>query len=125
MKRKHTMIPEASHLPGWSRRHFVRAGAGALAAPLFLGCGSSSTGPERDPSPVGDPRLTARPGTPTASPTLGSSQLGLGSTRDGFLYVPTTHTPDTPMPLFVAMHGFGGSGREWSMYGGPAEARGM
>jgi phospholipase/carboxylesterase len=120
------MISEASHLPGWSRRHFVRAGAGALAAPLFLGCGNSSTGPDSgDPPPVGDPRLTARPGQPVASPTIGRSQLDLGGVRDGFLYVPTSYTPDTPMPLLVAMHGAGGGAHEWSLYDAAAESRGM
>jgi len=120
------MTLEARHPSGWSRRHFVRAGAGALAAPLFLGCGNSSTGPDSGNSPpAGDPRLTARPGQPVASPTLGRSQLDLGGVRDGFLYVPTSYTSDTPMPLLVAMHGAGGGGHEWSLYDAVAESRGM
>ena len=117
------MLPEASHLPGMSRRRFVRTGVGALAAPLFLGCSNSSAGPDEVPAP--DPRLTARPGTPTLTPTLGSTQLGLGSVRDGFLYVPTTYRPDTHMPLFVALHGAGGGGHHWESYKARAEARGM
>jgi phospholipase/carboxylesterase len=111
--------------PGMSRRHFVRMGAGALATPLLLGCGNSPIGPGPDPLPDADPRLTARPGAPVATPTLGSSQLGLGGVRDGFLYVPTTYTPDTPMPLFVALHGSGGGGHQWASYEGRGEARGM
>ena len=119
------MLSAEEHQPGMSRRHFVRMGAGALATPLFLGCGNSPSGPGPDPLPDADPRLTARPGAPVATPTLGSSQLGLGGVRDGFLYVPTTYTPDTPMPLFVALHGSGGGGHQWASYEGRGEARGM
>ena len=120
------MLSAENHLPGMSRRHFVRTGAGALAAPLILGCGNSSTGPgSDDPLPVPDSRLTARPGLPTTTPDLGSGQLGLGDPRDGWLYVPTTYTPDTPLPLFVALHGYGGGGHQWASYDGRAEARGM
>ena len=117
------MLSAHRHQPGMSRRHFVRMGAGALATPLLLGCGNS-TGPDPDPRPDVDPRLTARPGAPVAAPTLGSSQLGLGGVRDGFLYVPTTYTPDTPMPLFVALHGSGGGGHQWASYEARGEARG-
>ena len=119
------MLSVENHLPGMSRRRFVRMGAGALATPLFLGCGNSTDPGPDDPLPATEPRLTARPGVPVASPTLGSSQLELGGVRDGFLYVPTTYTPATPMPLFVALHGYGGGGYEWSIYHGRAEARGM
>lgn len=117
------MLPETTHLPGMTRRYFVRTGLGALAAPVFLGCGNSSTGPDTIPAP--NPRLTSRPGVPTTTPELGSTQLGLGSLRDGFLYVPTTYSPDTPMPLMVALHGYGGGGHQWASYNGRAEARGM
>ena len=118
------MHTEDRQLPDMTRRSFVRTGAGALAAPLFFGCGSSTTGPGTG-QPVSDPRLSARPGVPTTTPTLGSSQLGLGGVRDGFLYVPTTYTGDTPLPLFVALHGSGGGGHQWASYDGRAEARGM
>lgn len=106
-----------------SRRHFLRTGVGALAAPLFLGCSSTSAGPNEVPTP--DPRLTAAPGTPTLTPELGLTQLGLGGLRDGFLYVPMTYRPDTPIPLFVALHGAGGGGHHWESYHARAEARGM
>jgi len=110
---------------GLSRRHFVRMSAGALATPLILGCSNSTDPGSDDPLPATEPRLTARPGAPVATPMLGSSQLELGGVRDGFLYVPTTYTPDTPMPLLVALHGYGGGGHEWAIYHGRAEARGM
>lgn len=107
-----------------SRREFVRAGAGALAWPLLAGCGGGSP---LDPGslPEPDPRLTARPGLPDLDPELGASQLGIGSLRDGLLYVPTSYSSDTPMSLFVALHGAGGAGSAWGSYNARAEARGF
>jgi phospholipase/carboxylesterase len=58
-------------------------------------------------------------------PTLGLSDLGVGGGRDGLLYVPQSYAPDTPAPLFVALHGAGGSGASWVSYAARAEARGM
>ncbi len=71
------------------------------------------------------PRLTARPGSPSESPTLGRSPLGLEGGRDGFLYVPQRYTPETPAPLFVALHGAGGVGGNWASYEARAEAHGF
>ena len=70
-------------------------------------------------------RFTARPGTPTAAPTSGLTQLGSGSARDGLLYVPESYQADRPAPLFVALHGAGGSGSFWSGHFDRAETRGM
>jgi predicted esterase len=39
--------------------------------------------------------------------------------------VPQGYTADTPLPLFVAMHGYGGSASFWSTYEARAEARGF
>ena len=102
-----------------SRRRFVQSGLAALAGPLVARCDFPTAGT----SPV--VRLSARPGTPLVSPTLGLSALGIGTTRDGLLYVPTTYTGDTPLPLFVALHGAGGSAASWTSYQDRAEARGM
>ena len=105
-----------------SRRRFLESGLAALAAPLVARCDDyASTG--TPPSP----RLSARPGTPTVTPTLGLSELGIGigTSRDGLLYVPTTYTGQTSLPLFVALHGAGGSGASWASYQARAEARGM
>ena len=72
------------------------------------------------------PRLTARPGTPTRTPVKGSIQdLGLGGSRDGYLYVPESYTPEAALPLFVALHGAGGEARNWASYPARAEAHGM
>ena len=103
-----------------SRREFLKAGLlGALAGHVLLGCGDSTTEPESSP------RLTARPGSPTINPTTGLSQLGLASPRDGLLYVPESYSPDVAAPLFVALHGAGGSAENWASYPDRAEARGM
>jgi phospholipase/carboxylesterase len=105
--------------PEMSRRHFLWISLSALAAPTLLGC-DSSTGPESR-----SPRLAAQPGSPTETPTQGLSQLGLGGSRDGLLYVPDSYSPDTAAPLFVGLHGAGGAGDTWASYYARAEARGM
>lgn len=109
--RKHTGI-------GWSRREFMATSLSMIAGSALAACGGST-------APLQGPRLTARPGTPTEMPTLGQSALGLGSDRDGFLYVPQSYTGDTALPLFVGLHGAGGSGHSWDTYQARAESRGM
>jgi len=105
--------------PGVSRRTFIASGVAALAAPALAGCGLLGEGsaPRQ--------RLTARPGAPVATPELGLRKLALGSGRDGNLYVPHSYSPDVAMPLFVALHGFGGSCDNWAGYYEGAEARGF
>ena len=101
------------------RRQFLQAGAAIVGATLTTGCKSSfeSTAP--------DVHLTARPGSPSLSPVLGSSRLGLEGGRDGVVYVPNGYTPDHPWPLIVALHGAGGSGDSWSSYPQRAEEAGF
>ncbi len=102
-----------------SRRAFVGGGAAALVGPLLARCA------EPAPPALASPRLTARPGAPIFTPTVGLSELHLGTERDGLLYVPQGYTPQTAAPLFVALHGAGGSGASWASYPDRAEARGM
>jgi phospholipase/carboxylesterase len=109
--------------PGISRREFVRDSLSALGATAVLGCSSISTGDDGDGD--GSPRLSARPGTPTITPTVGLSELDLGGGRDGVLYVPESYSSDTAAPLFVGLHGAGGSGADWASYYARAEARAM
>jgi phospholipase/carboxylesterase len=102
------------------RREFIQVAAGSLAA-AALGSACGPAGP--DP---GDPRLSARPGTPTGTPTTGvATALGLGGSRDGILYVPNGYTGTVSVPLFVALHGAGGAGTDWGSYYARADARGM
>ena len=58
--------------------------------------------------------LTARPVTPTELPVPGKRPLGLGQTRDGFIYVPPSYTPTKPAALVVLLHGAGRSSAEWA-----------
>jgi predicted esterase len=103
------------------RRDFVRAAVGSLAASVLGACARGTAPP--DP---GDPRLAARPGTPTVPPAVGvASLLGLGGARDGILYVPNGYDGGSPVPLFVALHGAGGSWTDWASYYARADARGM
>jgi predicted esterase len=60
-----------------------------------------------EPPASGDGRLTARVTAPTTSTGPGLYPLGLGGSRDGFLYVPTSYKPDTPAPLALLLHGAG------------------
>jgi phospholipase/carboxylesterase len=106
-----------------SRRRFIWTGVGALTLPLVGGCFGSPTDSD---NPEGSSRLTARPGTPTKTPTLGLSELGMGGSRDGIIYVPEDYSPDTALPLFIGLHGAGGDADNWNgSYPGRAEARGM
>jgi len=103
-----------------SRRDFVRMTLAAAATPALTSCDSSRTAPE-----PGDPRLTARPGEPTIEPVTGLSDLGIGGSRDGFLYVPQSYDPAVPAPLFVALHGAGQSSDLWLTYLSRSESRAM
>jgi phospholipase/carboxylesterase len=106
--------------PTLMNRSFVAAGLTVLTVPTLLGCLERSN-EIRD----GDPRLTARPRTPSEPFTTGESQVGLEFERDAYLYVPQTYSPDVPAPLFVALHGAGGAGADWSGFYDDCEARGM
>jgi phospholipase/carboxylesterase len=91
-----------------NRREFAFTAGAALLA------GCMNTG---DPLPIlsGDPaHLVARPKTPNRSPTLGSTPLGLGGNRDGFLYVPQSYVATRPASLMVLLHGAGRSSEDWA-----------
>jgi predicted esterase len=102
-----------------NRRGFLLGGLSALAAPMLLGCGDPFAAYRRGP------RLTARPGSPTVTPTLGLTEIDLLGRPDGLLYVPESYAPDTPTPLFVALHGGGRSCDFWESYTTRAEQWGM
>lgn len=103
-----------------TRRGFVRRSASALLGAGLGGCFKDVTAYEAGP------RLTARPGVPTSAAVTGVMvDLDLDGGRDGYLYVPSSYTPSTPMPLFVALHGAGGEGRNFASYPERAEAHGM
>jgi len=83
-----------------SRRQFASAIAAALSSGALLGRREL-----RRATLGGSARLQARPAAPTGSATPGLRALGLGSDRDGFLYVPASYTPSTAAPLLMTLHG--------------------
>lgn len=68
----------------------------------------------------GSARLNARPGNPSGTVTAGLNRLGLGQSRDGYLYVPASYVAGHPMPFLLALHGAGipaqGPLNLWSSY---------
>jgi len=89
-----------------TRRQFA-----ALVAVLALPRALAGCDPATNNGPLlqGSARLTSRPGTPTETVSAGSHALGLGSSRDGLLYVPQGYSPGTPAPLVLALHGSTGA----------------
>ena len=59
----------------------------------------------RSAKAAGSARLQARPTKPKQRTQPGRRAFGLGGTRDGFLSVPSSYTPDRPIPLIVMLHG--------------------
>jgi predicted esterase len=93
-----------------TRRDFVQsAGLSLLAAACCKRTDAVANQPERS-----GVMLYSRPGTPTEQAEPGLHPLGLGTGRDGFIYIPPTYTPLQPSPLLVLMHGAGQSAREFT-----------
>lgn len=59
-------------------------------------------------------RLLHRPTADLSGPTprRGLHRLALERERDGLLYLPAAHSPDTPAPLIVMLHGAGGDAHD-------------
>jgi predicted esterase len=88
--------------------------AGAFASFAFgAGCdrvGHGSSGASAAEAPgSGDGRLTAHPPSKVTTSAKGERALGLASGRDAVLHLPA-NAADGPLPLFVLLHGAGGSG---------------
>jgi phospholipase/carboxylesterase len=110
-----------------SRRNFLKLAGGAAGAASFglltASCGggettTTSSGPDEETSAepqqeaggkANQAQLLARPGTPPsdapAAVSTGLQPLGLGSERDGLLYVPEGYTPSEEAPLALMLHG--------------------
>lgn len=84
------------------RRQFLEMGATAFGS---FALGPAVTGLFQH----GKGRLSSRPGTPAEPRAPGRHALGLGGRRDGVLYIPAGHKPESPAPLVVMLHGAGGS----------------
>lgn len=106
----------------FTRREFlgvVTAGAGALVTSC------RGDGPTSAIQHIEDMTVTARPGTPTANVAIGFTPLGIGTTRDGFIYVPPSYQPTVPMPLLVLLHGDGRGASDWNAMQSLFDALGM
>ena len=104
-----------------SRRDFLACGVMALWPPL-RGADDGARGPSAH---LHDPRLTARPGRPTITPTVGAVRLEPELSRGAILYVPQSYEPTVPAPLLVALHGGGGRAGSWTRLYEQCEERGM
>jgi phospholipase/carboxylesterase len=104
------------------RLRFLKIAAGAVgAAGLLAACGTipgpgegggEGSGGTTAGSAAGEGRLLARPkAKPSGRITPGLQRLGLGSDRDGLLYVPEGYEAGRETPLAITLHGAGGDGR--------------
>ena len=88
-----------------SRRQFLGRTA---AVAMFAGCGGTSPN-----SPSSEGRFDVKPVPPTGTVQAGDVALGLSSSRDARLYVPSSYDASKPTPLVLGFHGAGGSGNGW------------
>jgi phospholipase/carboxylesterase len=88
--------------------HITRRGFGAIAGGAFASFAFGDACREGEPSQENDGRLTARPRANVITSAEGRLALGLDRGRDGILVLPTKAS-STPLPLFVLVHGAGGS----------------
>jgi phospholipase/carboxylesterase len=108
-----------------SRGRFLKLAGGAAGAAslgLLAACAGETTdagaarGTPEEQQEVGSAadggRLLARPAPPDAkAPPAGLRQLGLGTGRDGLLYVPAGYESTENAPLALMLHGAGGDAR--------------
>lgn len=91
----------------WSRRRFLHASAAGVAALAGASCSDSTTRSEFD----GDGRLSTTVAPPASALAPGVHTLGLGSPRDGRLFIPSGYDHDAPNTLVLLLHGAGGTGQ--------------
>jgi phospholipase/carboxylesterase len=98
-----------------NRRDFLRLTAGTASVGLLAACdtGGGLKGQQQVESVSSRGRLRARPGPPPsdAAVSTGLRPLGLGSTRDGLIYVPAGYGELEKAPLALTIHGAGGNAR--------------
>src|SRR5919107_6458716 len=99
-----------------SRRDFLNLTAGTVSVGLLAACDTEGEGlkDQRElESASSRGRLRARAGPPSsnAAVSTGLHPVGLGSTRDGLLYIPAGYGEIAPAPLALTLHGAGGNAR--------------
>jgi phospholipase/carboxylesterase len=99
-----------------NRRNFLKFTAGTAYLGLLAACDTGREGlkGQREvESASSRRRLRARAGPPSSSVAVstGLHPLGLGSTRDGLLYIPAGYGEQVKAPLALTLHGAGGSAR--------------
>jgi phospholipase/carboxylesterase len=99
-----------------NRRDFLSLTAGTAFVGLLAACdtgGEGLKGQQQVESASNQGHLQARPGPPPshAAVSTGLRPLGLGSTRDGLLYVPAGYGEQVKAPLALTLHGAGGDAR--------------
>lgn len=110
-----------------NRRDFLKVArgvAGAVSIGLLAGCsqetfgnagnGETPEGRQEIGSAADQGRLLVRPGQPPLSDATmktGLRPLGLGSKRDGLVYVPSDYETKESMPLALTLHGAGGDAK--------------
>jgi phospholipase/carboxylesterase len=99
-----------------NRRDFLRLVGGAASAGLLAACdseGEGLKGQQEVDSASSRGRLWARLDPPPSdgAARAGLRPLGLGSTRDGLLYVPAGYGAVKRAPLALTLHGAGGDAR--------------
>jgi phospholipase/carboxylesterase len=114
-----------------NRRDFLKLSGGAAglaSAGLLAACGRETTtegtdgemsqGQQEVGSAAGRGRLLARPVPPPLDATvkIGLRPLGLGSGRDGLLYVPAGYRATKEAPLALTLHGAGGDAKSGIRY---------
>ena len=99
-----------------NRRDFLSLTAGTAFVGLLAACdtgGEGLKGQQQVESARSRGRLRARANPPSsnAAVSTGLRPLGLGSTRDGLLYVPAGYGEQVKAPLALTLHGAGGNAR--------------
>jgi phospholipase/carboxylesterase len=99
-----------------NRRDFLRLTAGTASVGLLAACdtgGEGLKGQQQVESASSRGRLQARPGPPLSDAAVSTDlrPLGLGSTRDGLLYVPMGYGELEKALLALTLHGAGGNAR--------------